>query len=152
MDDGPNGVAATVAQPEEVPGYNHSVYRLINYTSRVKTKAEKAYGKTEAESLGVYSGILSNSMYLYGTTFTVVVDHELLVLMYNSHSRTNPVRVAKHRSKLRSFDFKLRYKPGATNLSDYGSRHPPPLEEHSREDKIKYGIDEEEEDSKIVIA
>ena len=41
--------------------------------------------------------ILSNVMYLYGTTFTVVVDHEPLVLMYNSHSRTNPVMVEKHR-------------------------------------------------------
>ena len=77
-------------------------------------EVEKAYGKTEAESLGVYSRIMSNAMHLYGTSFTVVVDHKLLIPMYNSHSRNNIVRVVKHRSKLRSFDFKVRYEPGAT--------------------------------------
>ena len=61
------------------------------------------------------------------------------------------MRVAKHRSKLRSFYFKVRYEPGAKNPSDYGFRHPPPLKKYSREDKTKYGV-KEEEDSKIVIA
>ena len=36
-----------------------------------------------------------------------MVDHLLLVPMYESHSKALPARVAKHKSKLRSFDFDL---------------------------------------------
>ena len=56
VDDGLHCVAAMVAQPEEVPGYHHVVWRPINYMLRVKTEAEKAYRKTEAESLGYTVG------------------------------------------------------------------------------------------------
>ena len=86
-DDGPQGVAGTVAQEYEVEGVDHSVWRPVNYTSRAKTVAEKDYGKVDGESLGVLSGILSNRMYLYGTRFTVVTDHLPIVPMYNSHSK-----------------------------------------------------------------
>ena len=49
--------------------------------------------------MGVLTGIFSNKMYLYGTKFTVVVDHLPLVPMYKSHSKALPARVAKHKSK-----------------------------------------------------
>ena len=55
------------------------------------------------------SGILANKMYLYGTRFTVVTDHKPIVPMFNSHSKSMPVRVAKHKSKLRAFDFEVIY-------------------------------------------
>ena len=87
-------------------------WRPVTYTGRAKTEAE-------------LTGILSNKMYLYGTRFTVVVDHLLLVPMYKSHSKALPARVAKHRSKLRAFDFDVVYEAGITTPSDYGSRHPP---------------------------
>ena len=41
------------------------------------------YGKVDGESLAVLSGTHSNKMYLYGTNFTVVVDHETLITLYN---------------------------------------------------------------------
>ena len=49
--------------------------------------------------------VLSNKMYLYGTKFTVVVDHLPQVPMYKSHSKALSARVAKHKSKRRAFDF-----------------------------------------------
>ena len=70
-----------------------------------KTEAELQYGKVDGESPGVLTGILSNKMYLYGTKFTVVVDHLPLVPMYKSNSKALPARVAKHKSKRRAFDF-----------------------------------------------
>ena len=70
-----------------------------------KTEAELQYGKVGGESLGVLTAIFSNKIYLYGTKFTVVVDHLPLVPMYKSHSRALPARVVKHKSKRRAFDF-----------------------------------------------
>ena len=75
-------------------------WRPFTYTGRAKTEAELQYGKVDGESLGVLTG-----MYLYGTKFTVVVDHLPLVPMYKSNSKALPARVAKHKSKRRAFDF-----------------------------------------------
>jgi len=107
VDDGPAGVAATVAHT--VKDVDHPVWKPVTHTSRAKTKAEMNYGKVDGESLAVLSGIHSNKMYLYGTEFTVVVDHEPLVPMYNGHSKSLPFRVAKQKSKLRGFNFRLSF-------------------------------------------
>ena len=61
MDEGPTGVAATVAQEykaEEVPGVevDHSVWRSVCYNSRAKNESELNYGKVDGELLGVLSG------------------------------------------------------------------------------------------------
>ena len=120
VDHGPEGVSATMAQKYKLPEQHRPVWRPVNHTSRALTAAEKNYGKSEGESLAILSGILSNKMFLYGTDFEVVTDHEPLCPMYNSPSKPLPVRVAKHKSKLRGFSFKVTYEPGSTNPSDYG--------------------------------
>ena len=61
-------------------------------------RAELHYGKVDGESPGVLTGIMLNKMYLYGTKFDVIVDHEPLVSLYRSHSRALPVRVANTRA------------------------------------------------------
>ena len=70
-------------------------------------------------------------MYLYGRPFTVLVDHEPLVSMYNMHSREVTNRVAKHKFKLLAFDFKVEYQPGVQNPCDQGSRNPLPGGEYT---------------------
>ena len=151
-DDGPKGVAATVAQGYKVEGVDHTVWRPVTYTSRAKTETECNYGKVDGESLAVLSGILTNKMYLYGTRFTVITDHKPIVPMYNSHSKSIPVRVAKHKSKLRAFDFDVAYEAGVTTPSDYGSRHPPGSKEYSQAERELLGVEAEEEDAEILIA
>ena len=151
-DDGPLGLGATVAQEYRVEGVDHPVWRPVTYTGRAKTEAELHYGKVDGESLGVLTGILSNKMYLYGTKFTVVVDHLPLVPMYKSHSKALPARVAKHKSKLRAFDFDVVYEAGITTPSDYGSRHPPTTKQYTAEEREELGVETEEEDAEVVIA
>ena len=90
-------------------------------------------------------------MYLYGTRFEVVVDHQPLLSMYNSNSKDLPVRVAKHKSNLRGFDFFLTYEPGTTTPADYGSRHPPPPREYSAEERASLGVEDVEEDAEIIV-
>ena len=74
--------------------------------------------------MAILSGILMNKMYLYGTHFEVITDHAPLVPLYNSASRPVPVRIEKHKSKLRAFSFVVKYEPDTTNLTDYASRVP----------------------------
>ena len=80
-----------------------------------------------------------------------MTDHEPLCPMYNSPSRPLPVRVAKHKSKLRGFSFKVTYEPGSTNPSDYGSRHPPPSRKYMCQEKDELGVEEEREDMEIIV-
>ena len=75
----------------------------MTHTSRAKTKVEINYGKVDEESMRVRTGIKSNKMYLYGRLFTVIIDHEPLVTMNNTHSREVIDRVAKDKSKLLPF-------------------------------------------------
>ena len=63
MDEGPEGVAATVAQRYKVEGMDHEVWCLVSHNSRSKTKSERNYGKVYGESLGVVNGILDASIW-----------------------------------------------------------------------------------------
>ena len=90
------------------------------------TKAEMGYSKVEEESLAVLTGCKTNSRFLYGTEFEVITDHLPLVPLYNNPNRPAPVRVERHRSKLRSFQFKIKYKPGHLNPRlQAGTHHHP---------------------------
>ena len=141
IDEGPAGVAGTVAQKHTVEGMDHPIWRPVNHSSRAKTPAEMNYGKTDGESLGILAGVRSNKMYLYGRLFQVVVDHEPLCNLYNQHNREVTVRVAKHKSKLLSFDFDIIYKPGVTNPCDYTSRCPPPQRTYTDDEREELGGD-----------
>ena len=44
---------------------------------------EQRYSKVEGELLGILTGIRTNKRYLYSTKFEVIVDHQLLVSLYN---------------------------------------------------------------------
>ena len=90
-------------------------------------------------------------MYLYRRPFQVVVDHEPFCNLYNQHSREVTVRVAKHKSKLLAFSFDVIYQPGATNPSDYASRCPSPAHQYTPEERDTWGIEDEEEDTKVLV-
>ena len=74
------------------------------------------------------------------------MDHEPLVSLYNSNSRDLPVRVAKHRSKLRGFNFKVVWEPGTTTPADYSSCNPPPMVQYTKLEKYELEKEDEEED------
>ena len=100
------------------------VWKPVIYTCRTMTEVEKGYRKVEGESLGLLHGILENKMYLYGTRFTVIVDHKPLIDIFLGHWKSLPMRVARHKSKVSCFDFNVVYEIGTNNPADYGSRHP----------------------------
>ena len=79
------------------------------------------------------------------------MDHEPLVSLYNSNSKCLPVRVAKDRSKLRGFNFEVVWEPGTTTPADYGSHNPPPMVQYTKLEKDELDIEDEEEDSEIIV-
>ena len=123
-DSGPEGTQATVAQLYHHPEKGET-WRPVHHTARAWTTVEKGYSQIEKESLGLYSGIVANRMYLLGTKFVAVVDHKPLLPLFNKVTRPKQARVDRHRMKLAAFDFEVVYEPGNTNPCDYGSRHPP---------------------------
>ena len=123
-DSGPEGTQATVAQLYQHPESGET-WRPVHHTARAWTTVEKAYSQIEKESLGLYSGVVANRMYLLGTKFEAVVDHKPLLPLYNKVTRPKQARVDRHRMKLAAFDFEVVYEPGTSNPCDYGSRHPP---------------------------
>ena len=85
---------------------------------------EKRYAVIEGESLAVLYGVMANRMYLYGLEFTVVIDHQPLVTLYNNPKLTGLVRIEQHRLKLQGYNFQVMYRKGTINPTDYNSRHP----------------------------
>ena len=151
VDHGPDGLASTVGQRYDVAGERKPQWRPVTHSSRTLTEAEKGYGKTEGESLAILSGIMTHKEYLYGTVFEVVTDHKPLVSLYNSPNRPAPVRVDRHRGKLRNFRFKVVYEPGNTSPADYGSRHPNPPREYTETEREELGVEDMEEDEECTV-
>ena len=61
------------------------------------------------------------------------------------------IRVAKHKSKLLAFDFEVIYNPGATNPCGYASRCPPPKHQYTEEEREALGVENEEEDTEVLV-
>ena len=142
-DSGPEGTQATVAQHHHHPEKGVT-WRPVHHTARAWTTVEKGYSQIEKESLGLYSGIVSNRMYLLGTKFTAVVDHKPLLPLFNKVSRPKQARVDRHRMKLAAFDFEVEYEPGTSNPCDYGSRHPP-VRREGQDEEARLGQGEEDD-------
>ena len=73
-------------------------------------------------------GCLRNQLYLLESTFTVVTDHKLLV-------SPGPFRVERLRLKLQGFSFRVIYRTGKLNPTDYTSQQPQPFVNSTKEEK-----------------
>jgi hypothetical protein len=108
-DSGPEGNQATVAKLHHHP-QKGKTWRPEHHNVKAWTTVEKGYSQIE-ESLGVYSDIVVNRMYLLGTKFVAVVDHKPLLPLYNKITRLKQARVDRHRMKLAAFNFEVFYEP-----------------------------------------
>ena len=150
MDQGPVGIASTIAQKYNKGG--EEIWKAVYHNGRRLERAEERYHKIEGESLAIYSRIKMNSRYLHGTTFTVMTDHAALLPLYNKTDRPAPARVERHRSRLRGYDFNVDFCPGEKMPCDYSSRHLPPFKRnYTINEKKELGIEQEEEDAEVWI-
>lgn len=97
--------------------------RPVAYASRLLDPAEMNYSTIEREMLAIYYGIKRFSHYLQGVPFEIRTDHRPLTWL-NSHLSPN-ARLTRWALFLQSFEFKIIYKEGKSNLAaDSLSRYP----------------------------
>lgn len=95
--------------------------RVIAYASRSLSSVETRYSQTEREALGIVWACERFSIYLLGTKFVLITDHQALEVLYSPKSKPS-ARVERWVLRLQSYDYKVQYKPGKTNIADSLSR------------------------------
>ena len=103
-----DGMDAVLEQVQE-DGRSHPVA----YASRSLTKAERNYGVTEFEALGVVWGIKHFRAYLYGHKCTVYTDHSPLKAMLKAQHPSG--KLARWSQSLCEYDLEICYWPGRVN-------------------------------------
>ena len=74
------------ASPVSLGGQDNKV---ISYASRALSDVESKYSQTEREMLTIMWALEHFHLYLYGSEFTIVMDHKPLLGIFNSHKPTS---------------------------------------------------------------
>ena len=97
--------------------------KVISYASKALSTVERRYSQIEHKALAVMWGCDHFCMYLLGSHFKVVTDHEPLLSIFNSPTSHASVRIENWHLKLQCFNFEVLYSRGDLNPADYISRH-----------------------------
>ena len=131
VDASPHGLGAMLLQGDVIDRA-----KLVALVSRATTPTESRYPQLDLEALGVDFGLRRFRQYLVGgPEVTVYTDHQPLVPIF-AKTRIGSLRTDRIMLRNQDVSYKVTYREGKLNCSDYLSRHPTPLE------KIK-NIDEE---------
>jgi hypothetical protein len=96
---------------------------VIAYASRSNNAAESRYSSYEGECLAAVWAVAHFRCYLFGTTFTLITDHQPLKWLMESDKLTG--KLARWALILQEYDFQVVHRPGITNLDADGlSRNP----------------------------
>ena len=108
----PSGVGAILApqQPDQL-------LRPVHFASKILTKTEQSYSQIAKEALAVLWGCKRFHLYLYGTFFTVLTDHEPLEILY-THKGKPSTRILKWAIELQSYDFTIKHIKALDNPAD----------------------------------
>ena len=103
------GAVLSVIREEEMP---------VAYYSRQLRSSEKNYSSTELECLAVVAAIKHFECYLAGWRFELETDHRALEGMTTSSNCNR--RLNRWTLFMQDFNFKVRYRPGSSNLNADG--------------------------------
>lgn len=96
--------------------------KVIAYASRSLTDVEQRYIQTEREALSIVWACEHFRLYLYGHYFTFS-DHQALEIIFNNPKSKPPARILRWQLRLQDYYFKVVYKSGKSDISDYLGRH-----------------------------
>lgn len=116
VDASPEGLGAVLIQ-ENKEGQN----RIISFASKSLTDLEQKYFQTEREALAIVWGIEKFHLYLLGSKFELITDCKALKFLFKPRSRPCP-RIERWVLRIQSYNYEIKYEPGATNLADALSR------------------------------
>ena len=122
VDASPTGLGAILQQ--HTP--DKQDHKVIAYASRALSPVEQRYSQTEREALAIVWAMERLHIYLYGTEFVLYTDHKPLELICNNPKSKPPARIERWFLRLQKYIFRVQYRPGKDNPSDYMSRHPLP--------------------------
>ena len=99
---------------------------VVEYASRILTKAEKSYATIEKECLAIVWATRKFRHYLIGAPFIIQTDHKPLEWLESSKSsKARSQRLERWSLELRAYDFHIVHHPGTTNQhADALSRRP----------------------------
>jgi len=87
----------------------------IAYASRTLNRAESNYNTTEKELCAIVWGVKQFRPYLFGQKFNIVTDHQALNWLFNIKDPGS--RLTHWRLKLAEYEYKIHFKPGASNTN-----------------------------------
>ena len=73
--------------------------------------------------LSIYWAVKRFHLSVYGKEFKVITDQKPLVSFFNNPSSKPSARMERWLLELQQYCFTVEYRPGASNLADYVSRH-----------------------------
>lgn len=115
-DASPVGLGAVLFQKTRSGEYN-----IISYASKTLSDVEKRYAQTEREALALVWAPEKFHFYLYGKFFWLITDHKPLVTIFGDRSKPC-ARIDRWKLRLMSYDYKVIYRPGKSNIADPLSR------------------------------
>ena len=72
---------------------NQENCKIVAYSSRALTSAEKNYSQLERECLAIVYGCEKNRLYLFGRLFTIYSDDSPIVSILNKPKTIVPLRI-----------------------------------------------------------
>jgi phospholipid-translocating ATPase len=102
------GIGAVLSQQDK-EGSDHP----IAFFSRKLLPRETRYATVEKECLAIVAALKHFSVYLLGTHFTVLTDHQ--ALQYLATMRNSNGRLSRWALSLQPFSFDIFHKPGILN-------------------------------------
>ena len=74
-------------------------------------------------------------LYLYGIPFTIITDHKPFEAILNNPRHQTSIRLQRILVRIMGYQFRVEYRPGKDNISDYTSRHPLLRDECSKQEQ-----------------
>lgn len=106
--------------------------RIIAYGHKTLTDCERRYCQTEKEALALVWAVEHFHIFLYGKRFELITDHKPLEVIFGPKSKPC-ARIERWVMRLQSYDYKIVYQPGKTNIADSLSR----LSKNAEKSRIK---------------
>ena len=99
---------ACVASPVEIGAVlshvmNYGTERPIAFASRTLTKTEQGYAQIDKEALAIIWGVKKFNVNLFGRSFTLYTDHQLLTSIFHPH-KSIPVVAAAQLQRYAAFN------------------------------------------------
>ena len=122
-DASPVGLGAILEQEQ-----SDGTFTPVMFASRSLTDTERRYAQFETEALGIVWGVEHFHLYLLGIHFEIPTDHKPLIHAYGPNDNP-PACVQRFALRLQPYSYTIKHVDGKTNLADYLSRSPLPIEQ-----------------------